>query len=74
LVRRGYLRLLVAAGPRVRAIGAAHGIAGVRDLARLVARVRRREGDEWDRGSVTGSRAAGRAVRRARGRSRASPR
>ena len=74
LIQRGYLRLLLAAGPRVRALGAVHGVAGVRDLARLVARVRRLDGDAWERESVIGSRAAGPAAPRARGTSRASPR
>jgi hypothetical protein len=40
LIRRGYVRLLLAAGPRVRAMGAAHGILGVEALAQLVARLR----------------------------------
>jgi hypothetical protein len=37
LLRRGYVRLLFAAGPRVRALGIAHGVLGLRDLRRLVA-------------------------------------
>lgn len=40
LLRRGYVRLLLAAGPRVRAIGVARGIRGIADLARLVTRLR----------------------------------
>jgi len=41
LVRRGYLGLLAAAGPRVLAYGAARGVAGVGALRRLVERRRR---------------------------------
>jgi hypothetical protein len=37
LARRGYLRLLLAAGPRVLAFGAAHGIRTLRGLRRFVA-------------------------------------
>lgn len=48
LLRRGYVRLLLAAGSRVRAIGVAHGIIAVKDLARLVTRVRRADGDAWE--------------------------
>jgi hypothetical protein len=48
LLRRGYVRLLLAAGPRVRAIGAAHGITGVKELALLVARVRRSAHESWE--------------------------
>jgi hypothetical protein len=48
LIRRGYLQLLLAAGAGVRAIGAAHGVAGVRDLAGLVARIRRPGADTWE--------------------------
>jgi hypothetical protein len=47
-LRRGYVRLLLAAGPRVRALGAAHGIVGLADLARLVAHTRRVEGELWE--------------------------
>jgi hypothetical protein len=48
LLRRGYVRLLSSAGSRVRAIGAVHGIVGVKDLARLVMRSRRAVGDRWE--------------------------
>src|SRR5215813_41345 len=49
LLRRGYVGLLLPAGPRVRARSAAHGIAGVKDLARLVTRLRRSDGDAWEK-------------------------
>ena len=45
LVRRGYLSLLAAGGLRVLAFGAAHGVRSVRELRRLVERVRK-EGDD----------------------------
>ena len=48
LLRRGYVRLLLAAGPRVRALGTARGILGLSDLARMVARMRRVRGDSWE--------------------------
>jgi hypothetical protein len=40
LVRRGYVRLLIAAGPAVLAFGARHGIHTLGDLRRLVRRLR----------------------------------
>jgi hypothetical protein len=40
LVRRGYLRLLVAGGPRVLVWGAAHGVRSLPQLRRFVARAR----------------------------------
>jgi hypothetical protein len=40
LVRRGYLRLLVAGGPRVLAWGAAHGVGTLGELRRWIGRVR----------------------------------
>lgn len=40
LVRRGYLKLLVAGGPRVIAWGATHGVRSVGELRRWIARVR----------------------------------
>jgi hypothetical protein len=49
LVRRGYVRLLLAAGSRVRAIGAAHGILGLKDLARFAMRSRRSARHRWER-------------------------
>jgi hypothetical protein len=50
LVLRGYLRLLLAAGPRVVAFGATHGVRTVTALARLVADLRRREPADWECG------------------------
>lgn len=44
LVRRGYLRLLVAGGPAVLAWGAAHGVGTLGELRRWVARVRKGAG------------------------------
>lgn len=41
LVRHGYLRLLLAAGPKVARFGAAHGVRTLRDLRALVAAHRR---------------------------------
>jgi hypothetical protein len=41
LLRRGYVRLLIAGGPRVRAIGAAYGVVSVRSLQKLIATLRR---------------------------------
>jgi len=40
LTRRGYLRLLLAGGPRVLAWGATHGVRSLGELRRWVARVR----------------------------------
>jgi hypothetical protein len=40
LARRGYLRLLIAGGPRVLAWGAAHGVRSLGELRRWIARVR----------------------------------
>jgi hypothetical protein len=40
LVRRGYVRLLLAAGPKVAAFGAARGIRTLGDLRRLLGRLR----------------------------------
>jgi hypothetical protein len=40
LVRRGYVRLLLAAGPKVAAFGAANGIRTIGDLRRLFRRLR----------------------------------
>jgi hypothetical protein len=47
LLRRGYVRLLATAGMRVRRLGAAHGVFGLRDLGRLVARLRRGDGQPF---------------------------
>lgn len=41
LARRGYVRLLLAAGPRVAAFGVSHGVRGLADLRRLVRGLRR---------------------------------
>jgi len=48
LLRRGYVRLLLAAGPRGRALGTAHGVLGLRGLQRLVATLRRSEREAWE--------------------------
>jgi hypothetical protein len=66
LVRRGYLRLLVAGGPSVLASGAAHGVTTLGGLRRFVARARageavsssarRPRGSAPRRGSGTGAR------------------
>jgi len=44
LVRRGYLRLLVAGGPSVLAWGAAHGVGTLGELRRWIARMRKGTG------------------------------
>lgn len=44
LVRRGYLRLLVAGGPSVLAWGEAHGVRTLGELRRWIARMRKRTG------------------------------
>lgn len=49
LVRRGYVRLLLIAGPRVAAFGATHGIFHLGGLRRLVAELRARDPEEWER-------------------------
>ena len=43
LARRGYVNLLVAAGPDILAFGAARGVRSLRDLRRLVDRLRRND-------------------------------
>jgi hypothetical protein len=48
LLRRGYVRLLLASGPRVRALGAAHGVVGVRGIVRLVAALRMSSPASWE--------------------------
>jgi hypothetical protein len=48
LLRRGYVRLLLAAGPRVRALGAEHGVLTVRGLQRLVTTLRKRQRAVWE--------------------------
>lgn len=49
LLRRGYVRLLVAGGPRVLAFGARRGLRGLRDLRRLVAGAQRSTPEDWER-------------------------
>jgi hypothetical protein len=48
LVRRGYLGLLLASGPRVLAFGAAHGVRTVGALRRLVAQLRDGGPADWE--------------------------
>lgn len=48
LVARGYLRLLLAAGPAVLRFGVAHGIATLHALRRLVGELRRRPPAPWE--------------------------
>jgi hypothetical protein len=57
LVRRGYLGLLLAAGPRVLAFGAAHGVRSRGALRRFVAVLRSEVPTDWESGG--GSRARG---------------
>jgi hypothetical protein len=49
LLRRGYVRLLLSAGPGVLAFGAAHGVLSFRSLRRLVASTRSPEPLEWEK-------------------------
>lgn len=49
LARRGYVQLLVAAGPRVVAFGAANGVHGLGALRRFVAQLRGRGHAPWER-------------------------
>lgn len=48
LLRRGYARLLLAAGPRARAIAAAHGVDGMSSIQHLVATMRRIDHAGWE--------------------------
>jgi hypothetical protein len=48
LARRGYVRLLLAAGWRVVAFGAARGVRTLADLARLVELLRSRPREPWE--------------------------
>src|SRR6185295_19151167 len=57
LLRRGYVRLLLAAGPRARAIAAANGVEGMSSIQHLVATMRRLDRS----GSEQQSRRAGQA-------------
>jgi hypothetical protein len=48
LAARGYVRLLLASGSRVRALGAAHRVVGLRGLRRLVATLRTSQPNDWE--------------------------
>jgi hypothetical protein len=48
LARRGYVRLLVAAGWRVLAFGARHGVRSLSELRRLVERIAARTPAPWE--------------------------
>lgn len=48
LVRRGYLRLLLSAGPRVVGFGARHGVSGLGELRRMLAQLRARPPEAWE--------------------------
>lgn len=48
LVRRGYLRVLLSAGPKLVAYGARRGVRDLGDLRRLVAHVRARPPEAWE--------------------------
>jgi hypothetical protein len=47
LLRRGYVRLLLAAGPRARAIAAAHGV-GMSSVQHLIAAMRKFDRAGWE--------------------------
>jgi hypothetical protein len=49
LLRRGYVRLLLEAGPRVAAFAASHGVTGLRAIRNLVVELARREPQPWER-------------------------
>jgi hypothetical protein len=49
LLRRGYVRLLLAAGPRAAAIGFAHGETGMSSLQHLVSSLRRLDRAQWEK-------------------------
>jgi len=51
LLRRGYVRLLLSAGPKVLAFGAAHGILSLRSLRRVVSSSRSPVPKEWEKSS-----------------------
>jgi hypothetical protein len=65
LLRRGYVRLLIAAGPRARAIGFQHGETGMSSLQHLVASLRRLDRPEWEQ-PASGAEPAQPTPRRAR--------
>lgn len=48
LVRKGYVRLLLAGGGKLLAFGAARGVRTLADLRTLVARVRAQEPQSWE--------------------------
>ncbi len=48
LLRRGYVRLLLAAGPRMREFGFAHGEMGMSSLQRLVTTLRKLDRAAWE--------------------------
>lgn len=48
LLRRGYVRLLLAAGPRARAIAAANGVEGMSSIQHLVATMRKFDRAGWE--------------------------
>ena len=48
LVQRGYLRLLLSAGPKVVELGARHGVTDLGDLRRVVAQMRARTPEVWE--------------------------
>lgn len=50
LARRGYVRLLLAAGPLVLVFGARHGVRSLGALRRFVAALRSREPADWEAG------------------------
>jgi hypothetical protein len=54
LLRRGYVRLLLESGSRVREIGAAHGVRGLNGLRRLVAAYRNSTPRDWEDGAAAG--------------------
>ena len=54
LARRGYVKLLLAAGAPVLAFGAAHGVRDLGALGRLVGRLRAREPAAWEVGTEGG--------------------
>jgi hypothetical protein len=65
LLRRGYVRLLLAAGPRAAAIGFAHGETGMSSLQHLVSSLRRLDRAHWEK-SAPGAAPAPRRARRRR--------
>jgi len=48
LLRRGYVKLILAAGPRLLALGARRGWRGIGGLRRLVDAARRARPDDWE--------------------------